>query len=108
MKRLAKVAIVAALAIQGGTALAAEVDRSLASDPAAAMGALGKMGLPDMPKELALELRGENIWRFFKLFRAGVYGYSKSGWELGRMQSINNGWGDPGSWPGFRCAVFGC
>ena len=35
----------------------------------------------------------------------GAKGYSVSGWELGRMQSIRRYGVDPGPWPGWRGAL---
>lgn len=39
------------------------------------------------------------------IYYQGVRGYSVSGWEVGRMQSIRRYGTDPGPWPGWRGAL---
>lgn len=39
------------------------------------------------------------------LFYYGARGYSQSGWEIGRMQSMRRYGTDPGPWPGWRGAL---
>lgn len=39
------------------------------------------------------------------VYAMGVQGYAKSGWEIGRMQSMRRYRTDPGPYPGFRRAM---
>ncbi len=53
---LSVVVFLAAIPVAG---LAASVNREIASDPAKVLAEIEAMNLPDMPDELAMELRGE-------------------------------------------------
>lgn len=39
------------------------------------------------------------------ILREGVKGYSRSGWEIGRMMSRRQYGTDPGPWPGLRQSI---
>lgn len=62
-KRVVSVVLlmVLALAVTPLNGFAAPVNKAIAGDPAAVDAAIEAMNLPDMPDEVAAELRGENL-----------------------------------------------